>query len=92
MAGEVRVDKKITNDHTFSYLLGIVKVRHVLTEQYFTGTSSSLSGKGEYIHTAKVYIFGKEVFSIEAYCGNVAKVFVEGDQLVGSTLLKKKRL
>lgn len=92
MAGEVRIDKKVTNDHTFSYLFGLVKVQHILTEQYYVGTSSSLSGKGDYLHTVKVYVCGNVVFTIDAHCKNVAQVYVEGDQLVGNILIKKKRL
>lgn len=90
--GEFKVDHKVTNDHTFGYLFDIVKVRHILTEQYYTSQTSSASGKGEYIHTVKVTIFGKEVFSIEARCSRVAVVHINGDQLVGDTVIKRKRL
>jgi hypothetical protein len=90
--GEIAIDKKVTNDHTFGYLFGLVKVRHILTEQYIRAQTQAMCGKGEYIHTVKVYVCGTEVFSFEGHCGRVGEVYIEGDQLVGSTLIKKKRL
>ena len=63
--GEIAIDKKVTNDHTFGYLFGLVKVRHILTEQYIRAQTQAMCGKGEYIHTVKVYVCGTEVFSFE---------------------------
>lgn len=89
---EIAIDKKVTNDHTFSYLFGLVKVQHILTEQHIRAQSNSMSGKGEYIHTVQITVAGTQVFSIEAHCGKVATVMVGTNQLVGDMLMSKKRL
>lgn len=92
MPGEFVVREKITNEHVFRYMFGMVKIRHRLSVEHITGETMAASGRGDYVHRVSVIVLGEEVFSMTARTRFVAEICVNGGRLVGDKLVREKRL